>query len=95
MTDQIPLPRYWGRVLTAMVTPFAPDRALDLDAAQRLARWLADRGSDGLVVAATTGEATVLTDEERMDLVHAVCEAVTIPVVAGTGSNDTQLLAPM
>lgn len=89
MSDQIPSPRYWGRVLTAMVTPFAPDGGLDLDRAQRLARWLADHGSDGLVVAATTGEATVLTDEERLDLVRAVCEAVTIPVVAGTGSNDT------
>jgi 4-hydroxy-tetrahydrodipicolinate synthase len=90
MPDQIPTPRHWGAVLTAMVTPFARDGALDLDAAQALARWLAGHGSDGLVVAATTGEATVLTDEERMDLVRAVSEAVTIPVIAGTGSNDTQ-----
>ena len=90
MPDQIPAPRHWGAVLTAMVTPFAADGRLDLDAARTLARWLADHGSDGLVIAATTGEATVLTDSERLDLVRAVAEAVTIPVVAGTSSNDTQ-----
>jgi 4-hydroxy-tetrahydrodipicolinate synthase len=83
------LPRRWGRVLTAMVTPFDAQGRLDLDAARRLARWLAERGNDGLVVAATTGEASTLTDEERCDLVRAVSEAVTIPVLAGMGSNDT------
>ena len=51
----------WGRVLTAMVTPFDAQGRLDLDAAQRLARWLAGRGNDGLVIAATTGEASTLT----------------------------------
>lgn len=90
MPDQIPAPRHWGAVLTAMVTPFDAHGRLDLEAACRLARWLADHGSDGLVLAATTGEATVLGDDERLDLVRAVAEAVTIPVVAGTGSNDTQ-----
>ena len=82
-------PRRWGRVLTAMVTPFDGGGRLDLDAAQRLAGWLAQRGTDGLVVAATTGEATVLSDAERRDLVRAVSEAVTIPVLAGTGTSDT------
>jgi 4-hydroxy-tetrahydrodipicolinate synthase len=82
-------PRHWGRVLTAMVTPFDAKGALDLDAAQRLARWLAQQGNDGLVLAATTGEASTLTDDERRNLVRAVSEAVTIPVIAGTGSNDT------
>lgn len=82
-------PRRWGRVLTAMVTPFDAEGRLDLDAARRLARWLADRGNDGLVVAATTGEASTLTDDERRDLVRAVSEAVNIPVLAGMGSNDT------
>ena len=82
-------PRRWGRVLTAMVTPFDSEGALDLDAAQRLARWLAQRGNDGLVLAATTGEAPVLSHEEKRDLIRAVSEAVTIPVIAGTGSNDT------
>ncbi|MEO7549266.1 MAG: 4-hydroxy-tetrahydrodipicolinate synthase [Ramlibacter sp.] len=81
--------RTWGTVLTAMVTPFDPGGRLDLPAAQRLARWLAERGSDGLVLAATTGEASTLEDGERCDLVRAVSEAVTIPVLAGTGSNDT------
>jgi 4-hydroxy-tetrahydrodipicolinate synthase len=81
-------PRF-GAVLSAMVTPFDREGRLDLDAARRLARWLAERGHDGLVVAATTGEASTLTDDERCDLVRAVSEAVTIPVLAGTGSNDT------
>ncbi len=75
--------------MSAMVTPFTANESLDLDAAVRLARWLQDRGNDGLVVAATTGEASTLTDDERCDLVRAVSEAVTIPVLAGTGSNDT------
>ena len=81
--------RRWGAVLSAMVTPFDAAGALDLDAAQRLARWLAAHGNDGLVVAATTGEASTLNDGERCDLLRAVSEAVTIPVLAGTGSNDT------
>ncbi|MEA2685817.1 MAG: 4-hydroxy-tetrahydrodipicolinate synthase [Actinomycetota bacterium] len=79
----------FGAVVTAMVTPFDVEGALDLDGAAALARWLADHGSDGLVVAGTTGEGSVLTDDEKLDLWRAVSEAVTIPVVAGTGSNDT------
>jgi 4-hydroxy-tetrahydrodipicolinate synthase len=79
----------WGAVLTAMVTPFDDAGALDLDAAATLARWLQDHGNDGLVVAGTTGEAPTLTEGEKLDLWRAVSEAVTIPVVAGTGSNDT------
>lgn len=75
--------------MSAMVTPFDAQGRIDLDAAQRLARWLAANGNDGLVVAATTGEASTLTDDERCDLVQAVAQAVTIPVLAGTGSNDT------
>lgn len=82
-------PERFGPVLTAMVTPFDALGRLDLDAARRLARWLAGNGNDGLVLAATTGEASTLTDDERCDLVRAVTEAVTIPVLAGTGSNDT------
>jgi len=79
----------FGAVVTAMVTPFAPDGSVDLDAAVALARWLVDHGSDGLVVAGTTGEASVLDDAEKLDLFRAVAEAVTVPVVANTGSNDT------
>jgi 4-hydroxy-tetrahydrodipicolinate synthase len=81
-------PRF-GRVITAMVTPFDDAGALDLDAATELARWLASHGSDGLVLSGSTGESSVLTDDEKADLWRAVAEAVTIPVIAGTGSNDT------
>ncbi len=73
-----------------MVTPFDDAGALDLDGAVTLARWLADHGSDGLVVTGTTGEAPVLSDAEHADLWRAVVEAVTIPVIAGTGTNDTR-----
>jgi 4-hydroxy-tetrahydrodipicolinate synthase len=80
----------FGRVLTAMVTPFDAEGELDLDAAAVLARWLQDHGNDGLVVAGTTGESPVLTDDERLSLFAAVIEAVTIPVIAGSGTNDTR-----
>lgn len=79
----------FGAVITAMVTPFDGEGALDLDVAAQLARWLAAHGSDGLVVAGTTGEGSTLTDDEKLDLWRAVAEAVTIPVIANTGSNDT------
>ncbi|MDQ4068265.1 MAG: 4-hydroxy-tetrahydrodipicolinate synthase [Actinomycetota bacterium] len=79
----------FGAVVTAMVTPFHGEGGLDLDGAAALARWLGDHGSDGLVVAGTTGEGSTLTDDEKLDLWRAVAEAVTIPVIANTGSNDT------
>jgi 4-hydroxy-tetrahydrodipicolinate synthase len=82
-------PARFGGLLTAMVTPFDEDGALDLDAAGTVARWLVDHGSDGLVVAGTTGEGPVLTDDEKLSLWRAVVEAVTVPVIAGTGTNDT------
>jgi 4-hydroxy-tetrahydrodipicolinate synthase len=82
------VPRF-GQVVTAMVTPFNKDGSLNLDGAKRLARWLQDNGNDGLVLAGTTGEAPVLTDDERLSLFKVVVEAVTIPVIAGTGTNDT------
>ncbi|MGI9019698.1 MAG: 4-hydroxy-tetrahydrodipicolinate synthase [Solirubrobacterales bacterium] len=79
-------------VLTAMVTPFAPDGAVDVQAAQALARLLVDeRGSHGLVVAGTTGESPTLSDTEKLELLKAVTEEVgdRALVVCGTGSNDT------
>ena len=79
----------FGSVITAMVTPFDDQGVLDLDAAASLARWLTDHGSEGLVVAGTTGEGSTLTDEEKLDLWRAVAEAVSVPVIANTGSNDT------
>lgn len=80
----------FGRVLTAMVTPFDERGALDIDGAVRLAQWLVDNGNDGLVVAGTTGESPTLTHQEQADLVAAVVAAVDVPVVAGAGSNDTR-----
>jgi 4-hydroxy-tetrahydrodipicolinate synthase len=89
MSTSSGLPRF-GRLITAMVTPFDETGALDIDAAVALARWLADHGSDGLVLSGSTGESSVLTDDEKCSLWRAVSAAVTIPVIAGTGSNDTE-----
>src|ERR1700733_12013701 len=83
------LPRF-GRVITAMVTPFDDAGALDIDAAVELARWLAQHGSDGLVLSGSTGESSVLSDEEKLDLWRAEAAAVTIPVIAGTGADDPE-----
>jgi len=81
----------FGPVLTAMVTPFADDHSLDLDAAQKLARHLVANGNDGVVIAGTTGEAPTLTYEEQAELFIAVREALpNHTVIAGTGSNDTR-----
>lgn len=80
----------FGKVATAMVTPFDNDGALDLDVAAQLASWLVDHGNEGLIVAGTTGESPTLTHDEQINLVRAVAGAVDVPVVAGTGSNDTQ-----
>ncbi len=82
----------FGRVLTAMVTPFTADGSLDLDGAQHLASHLVDRGCDGLVLSGTTGESATTTDSEKERLVSAVLEAVgdRARVVAGVGTNDTR-----
>jgi 4-hydroxy-tetrahydrodipicolinate synthase len=88
---RMPTPPF-GRLLTAMVTPFGPDGSLDLDAAGRLATYLVDElAHDGLVVNGTTGESPTTTDEEKADLVRAVVEAVgdRATVVAGVGTFDT------
>jgi 4-hydroxy-tetrahydrodipicolinate synthase len=90
MNEQLRKPRHFGRVMSAMVTPFDKDGKLDLDAARKLAKWLAEHGNDGLVIAGTTGESATLNDDEKCDLVRAVSEAVTIPVIAGMGTNDTR-----
>ena len=79
----------FGSVVTAMVTPFDSEGALDVDGCVRLARWLSAHGSEGLVLAGTTGESPVLSDEEKADLWRAVAEAVTVPVIAGSTTNDT------
>lgn len=81
----------FGRVITAMVTPFKEDLSLDVARAQELARWLVDTGSDGLVVAGSTGEAATLSDDEKVTLWKAVAEAVEgkAKVIAGSGTYDT------
>jgi 4-hydroxy-tetrahydrodipicolinate synthase len=86
---EIAMPHF-GRVLTAMITPFDDAGELDIEVAVALARHLAATGNDGLVLAGTTGEAPVLNDEERLSLFAAVIEAVDIPIIAGTGTNDTR-----
>ena len=80
-----------GAILTAMVTPFDSHGAVREDATRRLARHLVDHGSDGLVVAGTTGEAPTLDDAEKLRLIEIVVDEVgdSTTVVAGTGSNDT------
>jgi 4-hydroxy-tetrahydrodipicolinate synthase len=79
-------------VITAMVTPFAANGDLDLDAARRLARHLVEHGSHGLVVAGTTGESPTLGDDEKIRLLETVLDEVgdEATVIAGTGSNDTR-----
>lgn len=79
----------FGTVITAMVTPFDGDLRLDLDAAATLAKHLVDNGSDAIVLSGTTGEGPTLSDGEKLDLFRSVREAVTCPIIAGTGTNDT------
>ncbi len=79
----------FGRLITAMITPFTPEGALDLDGAVALASWLVEQGNDGLVLAGTTGESPTLTHDEQIALVEAVSGAVDCHVIAGAGSNDT------
>jgi 4-hydroxy-tetrahydrodipicolinate synthase len=80
-----------GEVLTAMVTPFRPDGSVNLDKFRELAAHLVDHGSDGVVVAGTTGESPTLSDDEKLELFAAAVEAVgdRATVVAGTGTYDT------
>jgi 4-hydroxy-tetrahydrodipicolinate synthase len=72
-----------------MITAFTAEGELDIAESVRLAKWLQEQGNEGLVIAGTTGEASTMTDPERLALFEAVVGAVTIPVIAGTGSNDT------
>ena len=80
----------FGTVLTAMITPFDEAGALDVEVAGRLARWLVAQGNQGLVVAGTTGESPTITHDEQARLFQVVREAVSVPVVAGVGSNSTR-----
>jgi 4-hydroxy-tetrahydrodipicolinate synthase len=82
-------PGRFGALITAMVTPFDEGGKLDLEGAVGLARHLADNGSEAVVLAGTTGESPVLSDAERQDLWHGLAESLTIPVIAGSTTNDT------
>lgn len=88
-----PAPRAVGRVVTAMISPFADDgsRSLDVDGARRLAAHLVDHGTETVLVNGTTGESPTLRGEEPWELLRAVREAVAgrATVMMGTGSNDT------
>lgn len=81
-----------GTILTAMVTPFGADDAVDHAKLAELADHLLANGSDGLVVAGTTGESPTLSDDEKLEMFRTVVSAVgdRCAVVAGTGSNDTR-----
>ncbi|HSP08264.1 MAG TPA: 4-hydroxy-tetrahydrodipicolinate synthase [Candidatus Dormibacteraeota bacterium] len=79
-----------GRLLTAMITPFKADGSVDLDAAEKLASQLVADGSDGVIVSGTTGESPTLDDDEKIELLRVVRNAIPgKTVVAGTGSNAT------
>ncbi len=82
---------YFGRLLTAMVTPMNQDGSINLEAMAEFADWLIDNGSDGLVVCGTTGESPTISTEEKLELFRTVVKRVNkrVPVIAGTGSNNT------
>ncbi|GED66916.1 4-hydroxy-tetrahydrodipicolinate synthase [Brevibacillus reuszeri] len=83
---------YFGQVLTAMVTPFDQNGDVDFNATRTLVNYLIENGTDGLVVAGTTGESPTLSTEEKVELFKFVVDVVggRIPVIAGTGSNNTR-----
>jgi 4-hydroxy-tetrahydrodipicolinate synthase len=87
----------FGEVLTAIVTPFDGDGAVDVEKFRELAAFLVDHGSDGLVVAGTTGESPTLSDDEKLELFSAAVDAVgdRATVIAGTGTYDTRHSAHM
>lgn len=82
---------YFGRLLTAMVTPFNADGRVNYEKAADLAEWLINNGSDGLVVAGSTGEAATMSAEEKLELFRVVVNRINkrVPIIAGTGSNNT------
>lgn len=79
----------WGRLITAMVTPFDEKLHVDVKRAVTLGRSLVEDGSTALVVTGTTGEAPTLTSEEKISLYKALKKAVNVPIIAGVGRNDT------
>lgn len=82
---------YFGRLLTAMVTPMHEDGGINYAAMAEFAEWLINNGSDGLVVCGTTGESPTISKEEKLELFRTVVERINkrVPVIAGTGCNNT------
>jgi 4-hydroxy-tetrahydrodipicolinate synthase len=85
----------FGSLITAMVTPFHDDGRIDLEGAAGLASWLVEQGNQALVVTGSTGEASTLTDDEQVEVWRAVRAAVDVPLIAGSGTNDTRHAAEL
>lgn len=86
----------FGNLLTAMATPLHPDGSIDFAGAQTLAKWLMAEGNDALVINGTTGESPTTSDDEKLDLLDAIIEAIGADkVVAGAGGNDTRHIAKL
>lgn len=82
------MPRF-GRILSAIITPFDAAGAVDYDVAQQLAKHLVAEGHEGLVVCGTTGESPTLSDDEKLGMFAAIVEAVDVPIIAGTVGYNT------
>src|SRR3954451_11966573 len=81
----------FGRLMTAMITPFTEDGAVDFDKAAELAKNLVDAGNDGLIITGTTGEGPTLTEDEKLELYRVTKRAVgAASIVAGTGNYNTR-----
>lgn len=80
----------WGRLITAMVTPFDEDLKVDFVAAGSLAIKLVEEGNTALVITGTTGEAPTLTDDEKINLYKIIKTCVDVPIIAGVGTNNTK-----
>jgi 4-hydroxy-tetrahydrodipicolinate synthase len=82
----------FGTIVTAIVTPFAADGSVDHDELRRLLRHLESSGSDGVVIAGTTGESPTLSDDEKLDCIRTAVDEVggRVAILAGTGANDTR-----
>ncbi|MFA9423219.1 MAG: 4-hydroxy-tetrahydrodipicolinate synthase [Sedimentibacter sp.] len=80
----------WGRLITAMVTPFDEELNVDFEAAGLLAVKLVEEGNTALVITGTTGEAPTLTDDEKINLYKIIKKYVDVPIIAGVGTNNTK-----
>lgn len=81
----------WGRLITAMITPFHEDLSVNYEMAVKLAKKLVKEGNTALVITGTTGEAPTLTREEKFKLYKTIKENVDVPIIAGVGTNSTDV----